>query len=476
MAATPLYQELADRIGDLIRGGTFPPGSRLPSVRRTGREQRVSITTALEAYALLEDRGLVEARPRSGYFVRPPQVTNGELPRPARAIKRPVLVRSPEILQAVMEAASDPAMVPFGAAVPGPDAIPGKQLHAITHAMIRRHGAGVYQYSMSPGRHELRAAVSRRLLAAGVKASPEEIVVSQGASEALALALRVTARRGDIIAVESPTYFGILHLARDLGLEVLEVPMDMRDGMDLDVLEALTAKHRIAACVVQPVFQNPVGSCMPNASKLRLAEMARRRDFAIIEDDLYGELSHSGSRSMAVAHFDADGRVLLCGSVSKSIAPGLRIGWIRAGRYHDEVKKLKSTHSLANSTLNELVVAEFLKSGAAERQYRRVSRLFAEQSLRMREAILREFPPGTRVNQPQGGFVLWVELPDGSDSETLASLALERGIGLIPGTVFSASCRLKRCLRLSCGAKWDERAAKAIRILGQLAAKCREDG
>lgn len=470
-----LYQELADRFGDLIRAGTFPPGSRLPSVRKTARDQRVSITTALEAYNLLEDGGLIESRPRSGYFVRPPQVANGQLPRPARAPRRPVLVRSPEILQAVMEAASDPAIVPFGAAVPGRDALPAKQLNAITNAMIRRHGADVYQYSMAPGRLELRAAVSRRLLEAGVRASPEEIVATQGASEALALALRATCRRGDIIAVESPTYFGVLHLARDLGLEVLEVPVDARDGIDLDALEALTGRHKVAACVVQPVFQNPVGSCMPDAAKARIAELARRRDFAIIEDDLYGDLSHSGKRVKAVAHYDTDGRVLLCGSVSKSIAPGLRIGWIRAGRYIDEVRRLKTTHSLSNPTLQELVVADFLKSGAAERQWRRISQMFAEQCLRMREAVLREFPAGTRVNQPQGGFVLWVELPEGSDSEKLASLALERGIGLIPGSVFSASCRLKRCLRLSCGAGFDERAAKAIRTLGKLALKCREE-
>lgn len=471
-----IYQELADRFGELIRMGTFPPGSRLPSVRRLAREQHVSITTVLESYGLLEDRGMIESRPRSGYFVRPPQVTDGQLPRPARAPKRPVVVRSPEILQAVMEAACDPAMVPFGAAVPGRDAIPAKSLNAIANAMIRRHGADVYQYSMAPGRHELRAAVSRRLLAAGVRASPEEIVATQGASEALALALRATSRPGNIIAVESPTYFGILHLARDLGLEVLEVPMDVRDGIDLDVLDALTGQHKVAACVVQPVYQNPVGSCMPDSSKSRLAEIARRRDFAIIEDDLYGELSHSGQRSKAVAHYDTDGRVLMCGSVSKSIAPGLRIGWIRAGRYIDQVRKLKTTHSLSNPTLQELIVADFLKSGAAERQWRRISQLFAEQCMRMREAVLREFPAGTRVNQPQGGFVLWVELPEGSDSEKLASLALERGIGIIPGSVFSASCRLKRCLRLSCGAGFDERAAKAIRTLGKLAQKCRDVG
>ncbi|MBB5350277.1 DNA-binding transcriptional MocR family regulator [Haloferula luteola] len=473
--ADALYQELADRIGNLIRGGTFASGSRLPSVRRLSREQNVSVTTVLEAYGRLEGLGIIESRPRSGYFVCPPKVVNGQLPRPAAAPKRPVAVRSPEIFQAVMEAATDPGIVPFGAAVPGDETIPAKRLTSIASSLARRLGPGVYQYSMVPGRHELRAAVSRRLLSAGVQVTPDEIIATQGASEALALALRATTRRGDVIAVEAPTYFGILHLARDMGLEVLEVPMDASEGMDLNALEELSGRHPIKACVVQPVFQNPVGSRMSDTAKQRLAEIARQRDFAIIEDDLYGELGHSGTRPMAVAHYDTDGRVLLCGSVSKCIAPGLRIGWIVPGRYLDQVKRLKTTHSLANPTLSELVVAEYFRSGAAERQLRRISSLFAAQCARMREAVLREFPEGTRVNQPRGGFVIWVEMPEGYDAEKLAAEALQQGIGLIPGTIFSASCRLQNCLRLSCGSRWDERSEHAVRTLGRLASHCRVD-
>lgn len=465
----PLYRELSDRIAGLIEGGTFPSGSRLPSVRRLSREQRVSVTTVLEAYGRLEDLGVIESRPRSGYFVCPPQVVNGQLPRPAKPARRPVAVRCSEIFSAIMEAVADPRVVPFGAAVPGGETVPAKRLASLTHVVERRHGAAAYGYTMAQGRHELRVVLSRRLLAAGVRADPSEIVTTQGATEALALALRATTRPGDVVAVETPTYFGILHLVKDLGLQVVEVPVDAREGIDLDALEDLAARHPFRACVVQPSFQNPVSSCMSDESKHRLAEIARRHDFAVIEDDLYSDLGHAEAHPLAVAHFDRDGRVLLCGSVSKSVAPGLRVGWIVPGRYREEVVRLKTVHYLSSVTLSDLVVAEFFSAGGAERHLRRISGIFAERCARMREAVLASFPEGTRVNQPRGGFVLWVEMPPGFDSESFAVRALEAGISLIPGSIFSPTCGLKHCLRLSCGIGWDERAANAVRTLGRMA-------
>ncbi|GAA5481969.1 PLP-dependent aminotransferase family protein [Haloferula sargassicola] len=468
----PLYQELADRIGGLIRGGTFASGSRLPSVRRLSREQRVSITTVLEAYGRLEDQGVIESRPRSGYFVKPPQILNGELPRPAKSIRGPVAVESPEIFKAVMEAVADPKVVPFGAAVPGDEIVPSRRLSSISNAVARRYGPAAFRYTMPPGRRELRTAISRRLLIAGVQADPDQIVTTQGATEALSLALRATTRPGDVVAVEAPTFFGILHLAQDLNLKVVEVPMDAQEGIDLDALEKISDRHRIKVCIVQPNFQNPLGSCMSDQAKRRLVGLAGKQDFIVIEDDLYGDLCHSGPRPRALAHFDNENRVVLCSSVSKNLAPGLRVGWIVPGRFLEQVKRLKTVHYLSTATHSELVVAEYLSGGGAERHLRRISALFSERCIRMREAVIEAFPDGTRVNQPRGGFVLWVEMPEDYDAEKLAAKALEKGISLIPGSIFSATCRLKHCLRLNCGFPWNDRAAKAVKTLGSIARSC----
>jgi DNA-binding transcriptional MocR family regulator len=465
----PLYHELAERMGDLIRKGTFTSGCRLPSVRKMSREHGVSITTVVEAYGRLEDCGLIEPRARSGYFVSAPKVVNGELPRPARTTKSPVAVKCPDIFAAIVQAVADPGIVPFGTAVPGDGIVPGKRIASLSNAICRRMGSAAYRYSMTPGRLELRTAVARRLLTAGVKAAPDDIVTTLGATEALALVLRAMTRHGDVVAVEIPTYFGVLHLLKDLGLKVVEVPMNAREGIDLDALDEITARLPVKACIVQPSYQNPVGSCMSDASKRRLLELAEARDFSVVEDDLYGELGHAGPRPKALKHFDGHDRVTLCGSVSKCLAPGLRVGWVLPGKWADEVKRLKTIHYPANATVSELVVAEFFKTGGYDRHLRRIGALFARQCAQIREAVLKVFPAGTRVNQPKGGFVLWIEMPPGFDSERFAAMALAKGISLMPGSFFSATCRMKHCLRLSCGTACDERALKAVATLGKLA-------
>ncbi len=258
----PLYQTIADRLSLLIEGGTFPPGSRLPSVRKLSREQRVSVTTVLEAYGRLLDRGLIESRARSGYFVSPPRIIPGQLPRPVTGSSRPVAVQCSSLFEAVMDAVADPKVVLFGAAIPGDELLPTGRLASITNAVVRRHGAAAFRYMMAPGRRELRMAISRRMLSAGVDAAPESIITTQGATESMALALRATTNPGDLVAVEAPTFFGILQLIKELELKVVEIPMFASSGMDLDRLENLAVKHPLKACIVQPSYQNPLGSCM----------------------------------------------------------------------------------------------------------------------------------------------------------------------------------------------------------------------
>jgi DNA-binding transcriptional MocR family regulator len=466
----PLYQSLAGRIAGLIHAGTFPAGSRLPSVRRLAREQGVSLTTVIEAYGRLEDKRVIESRPRSGYFVRVPEVVAGQLPRKARRRSQPVAVRCSAIFDAMMEAVADPKVVPFGMAVPGDDMIPGRRLSSITNAVIRRYGTAAFRYTLTPGRSELRAALSRRMLGAGIDAGPDQVVTTQGATEALALAIKASTRPGDLVAVEAPTFFGILHLLKGHGLKVIEVPVDARNGMDLDELEFILVRHRIKACVVQPSFQNPVGSCMSDDAKMRLVSLAQRYDFTLIEDDLYAELCFQGHRPKALAHFDAAGRVIHCGAVSKILSPGLRVGWVSSIKHLDAIKAAKAAHYPANPTISELVVAEFMEAGGYDRHLRRIRTIYRERCSRMREAVLSAFPGETRVNQPQGGFVLWMEMHEAFDSEQFAVDALEKGISLMPGSVFSPTCRLKHCLRLSCGGAFNRGAEKAIETLGVLAA------
>jgi DNA-binding transcriptional MocR family regulator len=465
----PIYQDLASRLAGLIRAGTFTAGDRLPSVRQASREHQVSITTVMEAYASLVDQGVIEARPRSGYYVPPPSLDLPRFPLAAKHSTKPVRIEHSAIFQTVMDLAENRIVVPFAAAAPDESIIPTAKLASITNAVMRKSKADALRYTPPMGRRELRVALSRRLLSAGIKATPDDIVSTQGATEALLLALRATTKRGDLVAVETPTYFGILHLVRDLGLRVIEVPVCAREGMMLDAMETALKKHPITACVVQPNFQNPIGSVMSPESKKRLARLSESHGFAIIEDDVYGELSHDGGRPSSIALHG--GNVIHCGSISKTIAPGLRVGWIVPGSYQAEVRRLKTINCPWNATLSELVVARFLDAGGYDRHLRRIRQLYALQCARTRQAVVQQFPSECRVNQPAGGFVLWLEMPTGFDSESFTVDAVAKGISLVPGTLFSPSGGLGNCFRLSCGFAFGPRTLDAITTLGKMAAR-----
>ncbi len=468
-AAVPIYQELASRLAGLIRAGTFAPGDRLPSVRQAACEHQVSITSVLGAYHSLEEQGLIRSRPRSGYYVPPPSPDLSRIPLAAKHSTRPVRIEPSSIFESVMDLAENRRVVPFAAAAPDESIIPSAKLASITNAVMRKFRSDAFRYTPPMGRRELRLAISRRLLVAGIKATPDEIITTHGATEALLLALRVTTKRGDLVAVETPTYFGILHLIRDLGLKAIELPVTPEGGVVLDALEAALSKHRIAACVVQPNFHNPLGSVMSPEAKKRLARLSESHGFAIIEDDVYGELAHDAGRPSSIALHG--GNVIHCGSVSKTIAPGLRVGWIVPGNYQNDVKSLKIIQCPWNTTLSELVVAGFLDAGGYDRHLRRIRALYASQCAATRHAVVNHFPKECRVNQPAGGFVLWVEMPDGFDSVRFTVDAVARGISLVPGTLFSPSGGLRNCFRLSCGFAFGPGTLDAIKTLGKLAAK-----
>jgi len=467
-AVLPLYQELFSTLAGLIRAGTFPPGSRFPSVRHTSRDHRVSISTVTEAYRRLEDEGLLEARPRSGYFVAPPKLSADRFPTTAaRGVSKPIRVKHATVFENLMDTASDPSFVPFGTAAPGDGIVPHAKIANITREVMRKYGPGALRYTPPQGRRELRAALSRRLFDVGLKVAPDEIVTTQGGTEGLLLSLRATAKAGDLVAVESPSYFGTLHLVRDLGLRVIEIPADPRSGLVIGALASALKKHGIAAIVVQPHFHNPIGSVMPESNKRELAALAEEHDFTIIEDDVYGDLAHDGERPQSIATHSK--RVIHCGSVSKTIAPGLRVGWLVPGNHLDEIRRLKNIQCPWNGTLSELVIAGFLDAGGYDRHLRRIRGLYAGQCAQVREAVLRYFPASARVNQPAGGFVLWIEMPKGFDAGAFTAAAFEKGISISPGTIFSASGGLNHCFRLSCGFAFGERTLEAISTLGKLA-------
>jgi DNA-binding transcriptional MocR family regulator len=469
----PLYARIAGALEELIQAGALRPGERVPSIRRASRQHGVSANTVVEAYLALENRGLIEGRPKSGFFVRARRAPSPrKSPAPFRQLRSaPVSVAS--LQSRIFDAARSPDVVPFGAAYPGADVLPAEKLARITAVLARSQSARAISYDMPPGNDALRREIAKRALDGGATLAPDEIITTCGATEALGLALRAVTKPGDVVAIESPTYFGILQLLEDLRLRALEVPTDPVNGIDLAALQKSVRAERIAAVVCVPNHSNPLGAVMPDGAKEELATLLRKREIPLVEDDVNGELTHAAARCKTTHSFDRDGWILLCGSYSKTLAPGYRVGWIAPGRFYERVKTLKLTTTLATPSLTQMAVAEFLANGGYDHHLRSLRALFAEQLQRSREIVLRSFPAGTRVTNPTGGFVLWVELPPGSSALQVHERALAAGISVAPGDMFSPARRYTRCLRINCGHSPSPAYDSALEQLGSIAAQGR---
>ncbi len=464
-----LYTHVADRIEALIRGGALRPGDRVPSVRKLSEQQDVSISTAVQAYRVLEDKGLVEARPQSGYYVRARASAPSLEPSLVSMDSPPVRVETAAATLRMFAAEKRGSLAPLASALPSPELFPTQGLTRALARAARDLGPAMHSYEYSPGSLPLRREIARRGLESGCALVPDEIVITNGALEALNVCLRAVAQPGDVVAIESPTYFGILQVMESLGLRALEIPMHPRDGMDLAALEAALEHKRVQAIVAIPAFNNPLGSQMPDANKERLVALAARYGVPLIEDDVYGDLPVSGERPRAARSFDQTGNVLLVSGFSKSFSPGARVGWVAPGRYFEEVKTLKFMTNIATPTVLQAAVADFLHSGAHDRHLRRLRAHFARQVEQVSDAVAHAFPAGTRLSQPRGGYVLWVELPAHLDTLALHDRAAERHVGFAPGPMFSPRGAFRNCLRLNCGYPFTERTAEAIGVLGQLA-------
>jgi DNA-binding transcriptional MocR family regulator len=347
--------------------------------------------------------------------------------------------------------------------------VPTAKLQRIISTIARREPSSLSNYGLAPGREELRRQIALRARDWGVSTTPDEIIVTNGCMEALNLCLRAVARPGDTIALESPTYFGVLQIIESLGMKALEIPTHPRDGVSLEALELALDRDRIKACLLMPNVSNPLGSTMPDAAKKRLVQMLAERDIPLIEDGVYNALSFSTTPQYAAKAYDRKGLVMLCSSFTKSVAPGFRVGWVAAGRYYEQVRILKFMSSGGMPELLQLAVAEFLENGGYERHLRTVQRTYARLTGLTQSAVAKYFPPGTRATRPGGGFVLWVELPKGCDSVELYEQAVQEGIGIAPGPMFSATDRFHNCLRLSCAVSWTPRIEGALARLGELA-------
>jgi len=471
----PLYQRIARHYRGAIRAGTLPPGTAMPSVRALTRLHRVSVSTALQACRHLEDEGLLEARPRSGYFVRQPQRTRippVAEPDAAQALDPAQYVGVHDrVSRFVALSEAHPAAADFASTYAAPDAYPAADLRNAAQRALRHDPLLLVNPISSQGAPSLRAVIARRALDAGMNIAPEEIIVTHGCTEALNVALRAVAQPGDTIAVESPSYYGLLQVLESLGLRALEIPASPKTGLSVDALAFALQTHAIKAVVAVPDYQNPLSSVMPDAEKARLVSLCEQHGVPLIEDDTYRALGRDDVPLRALKSWDESGNVIHCASLRKTIAPGLRLGWVSGGRWQARIRMLRYAQSRANEALPQLTMAEFMASSAYERHLARLRVTLRRQRERTADAIAAHWPAGTRLSVPEGSMMLWVEMPNQRSGMAVFETALAQGIRVAPGALFSNSNRYDHYLRISCGAAYTEETEIALRRLGQIVAQ-----
>ncbi len=462
-----IYRAVAQELGGMIRGGTLRPGDKLPSVRELSQTRGVSPTSVLHAYDTLVCEGLIDSRPRSGYYVsvrRPP----AEAPRASAPKSASTRLLVSDLVFDILEASRDREVVPLGSAFPSPNLFPWAKLARSLGSSARRMNPWSTVESLPPGSMELRRQIAQRYLRLGMTIGVEQIIITSGALEALNLALQTVARPGDTIAIESPTFYGCLQAAERLGLKVVEIPTHPRDGVDLAALARAIAQYPIRACWFMTTLHHPTGAIAPIERKRELVRLLASHEIPLIEDDAYAELQFASAPSPPAKAFDRKGWVLHCGSFSKCLAPGYRLGWIAAGRFTQEVARRKIESSLATSLPIQQAIAQMLRHGGYEAHLKKLRERLANQQAAALNSLQRHFPSGYRVGPPPGGYFLWIECAASVDALEVHRLALSSGISVAPGPMFSARRQFRNFLRLNCGHPWTAAMDRAVQRIGDI--------
>ncbi|WP_437887409.1 PLP-dependent aminotransferase family protein [Phytobacter sp. V91] len=460
------YEHLATLLAERIEQGLYRHGEKLPSVRNLSQEHGVSISTVQQAYQVLENLQLIRPQPRSGYFVAP-RKAQPPVPSMSRPVQRPVEVTQWDEVLTLLEARGDREITNFGGGSPDVTQASLKPLWREMSRLAQHNVMDVLSYDPLAGQHELRTQISRLMLDGGSVVDPDDIVITNGCHGALALALLAVCKPGDIVAVESPSFYGTMQLLRGFDIKAIEIPTDPQTGISIEALEMALEQWPIKGVILVPNCNNPLGFIMPEARKKAVLALAQRHDIVIFEDDIYGELACEYPRPRTIKSLDIDGRVLLCSSFTKTVAPGLRVGWIVPGRYRDRVLHMKYAAIGTNVPSTQLAVAAFIRDGHYHRHLRRMRQIYQQHMETYTCWVRQYFPCEICVTRPQGGFMLWIELPETVDMLCVSRQLCRMKLQIAPGSLFSASGKYRNCLRINCAMPLCNSNREAIQRVGE---------
>jgi len=463
-----LYIQIANSIEHQIKNDVLKVGDKLPSLRTLALEKGVSLNTALQSYFELESKGLIESRPQSGYIVSYSSKHLPNIPATSQPIMANMEDESEEIIFTVGKNSAS-ARIQLASGVPSIELLPEAKLNkAIVQATRSIKGSGL-NYDKE-GNQSLKKQVALRSLLWGGKLVADDLITTSGSMDAISTCMLSLTERGDTIAVESPVYFGILHLAKSLGLNVLELPTNPVTGIEVEALKKVLESNKIKLCLLVSNFSNPLGSCMPEEHKKEVVRLMEKHNVPLIEDDLFGDLYFGHHRPTCCKTYDESGMVLWCSSVSKTLAPGYRVGWVAPGKFKEKVSRTKHFHSLYSTSVTHEAIGWFLENDRYENHVRKLRQTLHRNSLLFLRSIHANFPDDTRVTIPQGGLHLWVELNKRIDTVDLYNKAMVHKISIAPGRMFTLQNQYNHCMKLNCGLVWGDEVEQALKKVGELAA------
>ncbi len=461
------YQTVADSLKSEIESGLYKESEKIPSLREIQELKNCSLTTAKEAYRILENEGFIEVKPQSGYYVR--KNIENKITGPQNEFHDHI--SADDRIQSIMRDVMNPDLIPLGAAIPGNEFLPlGKFITSYKTALLYKD---MHTYGDLQGFPPLREKIAERSRRYSHNISSDQVLITTGCTEALSLSLQSCVSPGDTVLVPSPTYVGIFQILEALKLKAIEVPYRDEVGLDGEEVEKLCKKHRPNAVIIAPNFNNPNGVMLDESSKLELAKIFYEYNVAVVEDDIYGDLPHVGPRPRPLISYFPNSKsnppLFVCSSFSKTISPGIRIGWVSSKNEIRNVTKLARAYKISHNQLSQISAYEFLRKYPYERHLTFLRKSF-HSNIQLALKTLENASEGKmKIQKPDGGFVLWIKSP--LDGQKVLQEAKKRKITIAPGVLFGLSHHWKKYFRINVGLKWNSDLENALIGLGEIVSK-----